>query len=58
MKTMLREIMQLFSIGLYELNNDGSRKTDSGGDWIPTYNNTDIKGLAKVMTGLERWRLE
>lgn len=48
-----REIMQLFSIGLYELNNDGSRKTDSNGDWIPTYTNTHIKGMAKVMTGLK-----
>jgi len=28
-----REIMQLFSIGLYELNNDGTRKKDSDGRW-------------------------
>lgn len=48
-----REIMQLFSIGLYELNQDGSRKTDpSTGLWIPTYDNNDIQGLAKVFTGL------
>ncbi len=48
-----REIMQLFSIGLFELNNDGSRKTDPiTGLWIPTYDNDDIKGLAKVFTGL------
>ncbi len=48
-----REIMQLFSIGLYELNQDGSRKIDqNSGLWIPTYDNTDIKGLAKVFTGL------
>jgi len=48
-----REIMQLFSIGLFELNNDGTRKTDpSTGLWIPTYDNDDIKGLAKVFTGL------
>jgi uncharacterized protein (DUF1800 family) len=48
-----REIMQLFTIGLYELNLDGSRKTDpSTGLWIPTYDNEDIKGLAKVFTGL------
>ena len=48
-----REIMQLFSIGLFELNNDGSRKTDpQTGLWIPTYDNDDIKGLAKVFTGL------
>lgn len=48
-----REIMQLFSIGLFELNLDGSRKTDPvTGLWIPTYDNEDIKGLAKVFTGL------
>lgn len=48
-----REIMQLFSIGLFELNNDGSRKIDPAtGLWIPTYDNDDIKGLAKVFTGL------
>lgn len=47
-----REIMQLFSIGLYELNNDGTRKLDADGRYIPTYNNNDIKELAKVFTGL------
>lgn len=48
-----REIMQLFSIGLYELNNDGTRKTDGEGEWIPTYDNNDIRELAKVFTGLK-----
>ncbi len=47
-----REIMQLFTIGLYELNNDGSRKLDAEGNFIPTYNNDDIKEFAKVFTGL------
>lgn len=47
-----REIMQLFSIGLYELNNNGTRKLDGNGDPIPTYDNNDIKELAKVFTGL------
>lgn len=47
-----REILQLFSIGLYELNNDGSRKLDADGSAIPTYDNNDIKELAKVFTGL------
>jgi len=47
-----REIMQLFSIGLYELNMDGSRKQDGAGDDIPTYDNDDIKELAQVFTGL------
>jgi uncharacterized protein (DUF1800 family) len=47
-----REIMQLFSIGLYELNQDGTRKLDTNGLYIPTYDNDDIRGLAKIFTGL------
>ncbi len=47
-----REIMQLFSIGLYELNQDGSRVTDDEGNPIPTYDNSDIKEMAKIFTGL------
>lgn len=46
-----REIMQLFSIGLYELNSDGTTKLDANGHPIETYSNDDIKGLAKVFTG-------
>lgn len=47
-----RELMQLFSVGLYELNNDGTTKTDGSGQLIPTYGNDDIADLAKVFTGL------
>lgn len=47
-----REIMQLFSIGLFELNNDGSEKLNSAGQPIATYNYQDIKELARVFTGL------
>ena len=47
-----REVMQLFSIGLYQLNNDGTRKTDENGEFIATYTNSDIKEMAKVFTGL------
>jgi uncharacterized protein (DUF1800 family) len=47
-----REVMQLMSIGLYELNLDGTVKTDLLGKPIPTYTADDIKGLAKVFTGL------
>jgi len=36
-----RELMQLFTIGLYELNNDGSRKVDIDGNLIPTYDNSN-----------------
>ncbi len=47
-----REVMQLFTIGLYELNLDGTRKTDANGHDIPTYDNDDIKEFAKIFTGL------
>ena len=47
-----REILQLFSIGLIELNRDGSPKLDAQGQQIETYTNADIEGLARVFTGL------
>ena len=47
-----REIMQLFSIGLWELNQNGRRQVDENGQFIPTYNNDDIQEFAKVFTGL------
>ncbi len=47
-----RELMQLFTIGLHELNLDGSQKLDSNGERIPTYNNDDVANLARVFTGL------
>lgn len=46
-----REIMQLFTIGLVELNLDGSIKKDSSGKPIPTYTQKEIEGLAHVFTG-------
>jgi len=46
-----REVMQLFTIGLYQLNDDGTQRFDSTGNPIPTYSNTDVMGLAKVFTG-------
>jgi len=47
-----REVMQLFTIGLFELNQDGSYKLDSNGEPISTYDNDDIIELSKVFTGL------
>ncbi len=47
-----RELMQLFTIGLYELNQDGTRVQNNEGKDIPTYNNDDIKEFAKIFTGL------
>jgi uncharacterized protein (DUF1800 family) len=46
-----REVMQLFTVGLWQLNDDGSQKLDSNGNPIPTYSNTDVMGLAAVFTG-------
>ena len=46
-----REVMQLFTIGLYQLNLDGSTKRDGAGKPIETYTNTDVEGLARVFTG-------
>ncbi len=47
-----REVMQLFTIGLWELNLDGTRKVNGSGQNIPTYTNTEITQMARVMTGL------
>lgn len=47
-----REVMQLFSIGLWELNPDGSRQVNGSGQQIPTYSNTEITQMARVFTGL------
>jgi uncharacterized protein (DUF1800 family) len=47
-----REVMQLFSIGLFELNIDGSPRLDGAGDLIPTYSNVEIREFAKIFTGL------
>lgn len=46
-----RELMQLFTIGLHELNPDGSVRKDSNGQPIETYTNADVMALAKVFTG-------
>ncbi|MGX9994603.1 DUF1800 domain-containing protein [Vibrio sp. JZG120] len=47
-----RELMQLFTLGLYELNIDGSKKLDrTTGKPIPTYTQTDIQELARALTG-------
>jgi uncharacterized protein (DUF1800 family) len=49
-----RELMQLFSIGLVELNLDGTVKLDLQGNPIPTYDQSTIKELARIFTG---WNL-
>ena len=47
-----REVMQLMSIGVFKLNNDGSNQLDAAGNPIPSYSSDDISGLAKVFTGM------
>ena len=46
-----REIMQLFSIGLNRLWPDGTVILDSQGELVPTYQQDDITGMARVFTG-------
>ena len=46
-----REAMQLFSIGLRQLNLDGSSKSDANGQPLPTYDQTTIENFARVYTG-------
>lgn len=46
-----REVMQLFSIGLWELNRDGSAVLDAFGEQIPTYDQDSIEQYARIYTG-------
>lgn len=45
-----RELMQLFTIGLVQLNGDGTPKLVNGAP-VETYGQADITGLARVFTG-------
>lgn len=47
-----REIMQLFTIGIHMLNQDGTLMLDANGNPVPTYDNDDINQMARVFTGL------
>ncbi|MEM6626660.1 MAG: DUF1800 family protein, partial [Pseudomonadota bacterium] len=47
-----RELLQLFTIGLVELNMDGTSKVGPDGTVAETYTNEDVVGLARVFTGL------
>lgn len=48
-----RELMQLFTIGVNQLNDDGTVKLDANGQLIPTYVQSDIETLARVLTGFD-----
>ena len=49
-----RELMQLFTIGLIKLNNDGTPQMSAGVP-LETYTQADVSGLARVFTG---WDLD
>ena len=46
-----REILQLFSIGTFMLNQDGTRQLDSSGNPIPTYDQEIVEEFSRVFTG-------
>jgi len=46
-----RELMQLFTLGLNELNPDGSPVLDSSGNPVPTYDQAEVTSQAKMLTG-------
>ncbi len=48
-----REILQLFNIGLFMLNQDGTLQLDGQGNPIPTYDQNVVNNFTKVFTG---WR--
>jgi uncharacterized protein (DUF1800 family) len=49
-----RELLQLFSIGLTQLNPDGSN-VENGGVAVPTYDEDTVKGFARVFTGFDHF---
>jgi uncharacterized protein (DUF1800 family) len=51
-----REVMQLFTIGLWQLNDDGTQTLDPTGEPIATYSINDVKGMAAVFTGFS-WNI-
>ena len=48
-----REVMQLFTIGLLQLNLDGTPKLGTNGQPIETFTQSDVSNLARVFTGYE-----
>lgn len=46
-----RELMQLMTLGVYQLNSDGTIRTDANGAALSSYSAADVSGLAKVFTG-------
>ncbi len=48
-----RELMRLFSIGVHNLNTDGSLVRNARGGFVETYTQSDVEELARVLTGWE-----
>jgi uncharacterized protein (DUF1800 family) len=46
-----REVMQLFTVGLVMLNEDGTPKLDVDGKTMPTFNEDTVKGFARALSG-------
>jgi len=46
-----RELMQLFTLGLAELNPDGTPVLDAKKNPVPTYNQAEVTDLARALTG-------
>jgi uncharacterized protein (DUF1800 family) len=46
-----RENMQLFTIGLYQLNQDGTLQLDGSGNSIPSYTQAQVQAFARAYTG-------
>ncbi len=46
-----REMMQLFSVGLYKLNADGTQQLDAGGNPVPEYTEAQVQAFADTYTG-------
>jgi uncharacterized protein (DUF1800 family) len=46
-----RELMQLFTTGLYQLNQDASVQTDASGNPIPSYTQAQVQAFARAYTG-------
>jgi uncharacterized protein (DUF1800 family) len=46
-----RELLQLFTIGLYKLKPDGTQQLDISNNPIPTYDESVVQGFAHVYTG-------
>ncbi len=50
-----REVMQLFTIGLVQLNPDGTLRRDGQGRPLATYTQDDVTQLARIFTGWDYW---